>query len=59
MVVLKASWCGIRYVRHPDSSFSGWWDMLQIVALLYVSGFVPFRVSMGRLRRGHSVIIPP
>ena len=34
-------------VRHPDSTFSAYWDVGQIFALLYVSALVPFRVSMG------------
>ena len=41
-------------IRDPDSIFSGYWDLLSIVMLLYVSYIVPARigfsleVTMGR-----------
>jgi hypothetical protein len=33
-------------IRDPDSTFSGWWDLGQIIFLLYISWAVPLRVGL-------------
>ena len=34
-----------KKIRDPDSSFSGWWDLMQVIFLLYVAYAVPIRVG--------------
>jgi Ca2+-binding EF-hand superfamily protein len=34
-----------KYIKDPDSSFSGFWDIAQVILLLYVSIIVPLRAG--------------
>jgi Ca2+-binding EF-hand superfamily protein len=34
-----------KKIRDPDSSFSGWWDLCQVIFLMYVAYAVPIRVG--------------
>eukprot|EP01043_Picozoa_sp_COSAG02_P023529 COSAG02_NODE_1260_length_13563_cov_28.883764_3_plen_1060_part_00 len=36
-----------KYIRDPDSLFSGFWDLLQLVMLLLVCYYVPLRTGFG------------
>eukprot|EP01051_Picozoa_sp_SAG22_P010046 SAG22_NODE_879_length_6707_cov_14.725787_4_plen_114_part_00 len=34
-------------IRDPDSRFSSWWDLLQIILLTYIAFAAPARMSFG------------
>ncbi len=34
-----------RHIRHPDSRVSIGWDLLQVIALMYVAALVPLRIG--------------